>query len=579
MTDSIRRAKNGQVLALAVVVLITGNFFRATPSHALTVGRAWAKTEELSAPGIIQFGVPRMDADSTGRPLLIASARLGTTVGIDWSFSHWRDSAWAEPILGQVKAGLIPEPVVSIPRQADIVWITTDPLSGYGRLLLSRFGGGSLAVPETTLADLSAAREYSAAISNARRWTASAEQPVNQKQVHVRVAYSDTPHVWHEVEPRGWYEWTGCNIVPLSDSTAMLAHAGDFGLRVAVLRGDQWTDSAVVDPRGNGRAIHPRLRLRPSGGVWLVWSDVLGLQIASNHTGTWVWKDSVKAVHPPGETFLSGWLDASRDTEERPILAWGDFGYGYTGRSIGCAAFPNDSGWDAGEEIPGSGNQFTSPKVARDVNGDGWFAWDLLRQPGVFYTHTYVKATVGIPAVRGRPTGRTVNWTISEPAPKSWWAVLRAEGNGPLVPLARVQAGSGTSMTYVDATGAPSSRLRYAIRRESVDKRYEWTGGAATWWAEGRALTVRFSAGNPVTNGVVRYSIAGAVQGGLDVRIYDLAGREVWRMNPTASGTGEDSLMLRTADAPTPLRPGLYLMRVTDDSGVSAPAAKLVILR
>jgi len=156
--------------------------------------------------------------------------------------------------------------------------------------------------------------------------------------------------------------------------------------------------------------------------------------------------------------------------------------------------------------------------------------------------------------------------------------VLRAEGIGPFVPIARVQAGSGTGMLYVDATGAPSSRLRYAIRRESVDKRYEWTGTERIWWAEGRAITVRISAANPVTNGVLRFAISGAVQGALDVRLYDLAGREVWRVKPTATGTGEDSLTLPLADAPAPLPPGLYLLRITDDAGVSAPTAKLVIL-
>ena len=571
-------ARISVTVALALVAIGPGKIFQVGPVWALPPGRAWAKTEELSAPGVLQFGVPRMDSDSAGRPLLIAAASTSATV--DWSFSAWGDSGWQYPRFGRVRSGVIPEPVVSLIGGTHVVWVGVDPLAGWGHVLLSTFSGDSLAPPDTTLRKVGVGgSEYSAAVSDSRRWTAQVDGVVNQKIVWVRAAYSDTPQVWHEVEPHGRYEWTGCSLAPVSDSVALLAHAGDYGLWVARLEGARWTDSVLVDPRGNGRAIHPRFRLRPSGGLWLVWSDVLMLRVASNHSGTWVWTDSVTAAHPPGETFFSGWLNASQDGEERPILAWGDFGYGYTSRSVGCAAFPNDSGWDAGDEIPGSANQFTTPKVARDLNGDGWFAWDRLRLPGVFYTHTYVRATVGLPKVSGRTTGRTVSWTISEPAPKSWWAVLRAQGNGSLVPIARVQAGNTTQMTYVDATPATSSRLRYAIRRESVDQRYEWTGGSTLWWAEGRALTVRFPGGNPVMGGMVELAIAGAVQGGMDVRMYDLAGREVWQTQRTAGGTGEDTLTLRLSDAPTLLRPGLYLVRVTDDSGVSSAAAKVVVLR
>jgi hypothetical protein len=303
------------------------------------------------------------------------------------------------------------------------------------------------------------------------------------------------------------------------------------------------------------------------------------LFVASNRTGSWVVEDSTWDARPPSETSSPAWLDVSRDDDERPIIAWGDFGYYFTYRDVGCAAFPNETGWDLADEIPGSEQIYTTPRVVRDLNGDGWFSWNRLRQAGLWYTHTYVKATVGLPKVSGRATGRTVSWTISEPAPKSWWAVLRAEGNGPFEPIARVQAGNGMQMTYTDATSSATSRLRYAIRRESVDRRYEWTGGETLWWAEGRAITVRFPGGNPVSNGIVQMAISGAVQGGMDVRIYDLAGREVWRTWRTAGGTGEDSLTLRLADAPAPLRPGLYLLRVTDDSGVSAPAAKIVVLR
>jgi hypothetical protein len=290
-------------------------------------------------------------------------------------------------------------------------------------------------------------------------------------------------------------------------------------------------------------------------------------------------EDSTWNVRPVGETAAPAWLDASRDDEERPILAWGDFGYYFTYRDVGCAAFPTDSGWDLAVEIPGSEQIYTTPRVVRDLNGDGWFSWNRLRQQGLWYTHTYVKATVGLPTVSGSESSRTLSWLISEPAPKSWWAVLRAEGAGPLAPIARVQAGAGTSMSYTDATPAGSNRLRYAIRRESVDKRYEWTGGARIWFPEPRRIKVWLPAGNPVRDGMLRLAVSGAAQGTLDVRIYDLMGREVWRVRPTAGGTGEDTLALRLSDAPRALRPGLYLLRVEDVAGHTAETAKFVVLR
>jgi hypothetical protein len=64
-----------------------------------------------------------------------------------------------------------------------------------------------------------------------------------------------------------------------------------------------------------------------------------------------------------------------------------------------------------------------------------------------------------------------------------------------------------------------------------------------------------------------------------DVRIYDLMGREVWRVRPTAGGSGEDTLALRHSDAPTALRPGLYLLRVEDVAGHTAETAEFVVLR
>src|SRR5207245_5319755 len=101
---------------------------------------------------------------------------------------------------------------------------------------------------------------------------------------------------------------------------------------------------------------HPRLRFRPSGGLWLLWTEGLRVHVSSYRDGQWSRGDSLICAHRPGETYWSAWCDASRDTAERPVLVWSDLGVGLTYREIACISFPTDSGWAPGEEIPGSEN-------------------------------------------------------------------------------------------------------------------------------------------------------------------------------------------------------------------------------
>ncbi|MGH7730920.1 MAG: T9SS type A sorting domain-containing protein, partial [Candidatus Eiseniibacteriota bacterium] len=288
-------------------------------------------------------------------------------------------------------------------------------------------------------------------------------------------------------------------------------------------------------------------------------------------------------VHAPGETYWSAWSDISRGPHERPLLAWGDLGVGRTFRDIGCVAFPTDSGWTPGEEIPGSEGLFTTPMVTQDRNGDAWLVWDLLRQDLTRFTHTYVSATASPPTIIGAGRRRVVHWTLSEPAPESWWAVLRARGRGGFEEVARVRAGWERDLSWADDS-PPGGHLRYKIRRESVDTAYLWESEEAHWPPAHEDQRLRLAVPGPIRRQVggasaVALELAGAAAGPLDVALYDLQGRLVLRQRPEWGGTDQDAIRIDLGLAERPLTPGIYFIRVQDTAGRSSAPLKIVILK
>jgi hypothetical protein len=367
-------------------------------------------------------------------------------------------------------------------------------------------------------------------------------------------------------------------MAPLSDSAAILVHAGYSGLAWAIAEGDRWTQQGNLDPRSLV-AHTPRLRFRPSGGLWLLWTERPWVHVSEYRDGEWSRGDSLRCEHPDGGTYVSAWCEVSRDTAERPVLAWGDLGFGYTYRDVGCIAFPTDSGWMPGEEIPGSEDVFSTPYVARDRNGDVWAAWRLLRTAinTNRWTHTYVTATTSTPEVTGAGPQRVVSWTLSEPAPESWWAVLRARGRGGFEELARLQAGRGLEMSWSDPS-PPAGVLRYRIRRESVDARYRWESEEAVWPPKSaRPLMLTQASQSGLDSGGLE--LVGAEAGAVEVRVYDLQGRVVLRQSANASGSGRDTMRLDLRSGGEPLRMGIYFASVRDATGRTSDPVRLVVLR
>jgi len=241
---------------------------------------------------------------------------------------------------------------------------------------------------------------------------------------------------------------------------------------------------------------------------------------------------------------------------------------------------PTDSGFTVADNIAGSEDGI-APWVARDRNGDVWVAWQRFNSQPSLWTHTYTTATTSTPRILSNRRLRGISWTLSEPAPESWWAVLVSRDGGAYEQATRVRAGSSQNMSWID-TSPISGSLRYKVRRECLDARYVWEsqpgrwppGATAPWTVLPIELGIRLLAGSTTT-----LELTGVGEAPVEVELFDLQGRHVFSQRLTSSISGSDSIRFELDVPAQRLGAGVYFARAHDESGrVSAPA-KLVILR
>ncbi len=552
----------------------------AFPAAALPPGRSWAPTVRWEYPGVISTSGTRIETDAVGNPFLIVHARWNVAQFGTWNLFAWRDSGWVHTFDSGGVGGLdVPEMALSLTARQRMTWVTgTDDRDGARRMAIAELRPDSILPPDTAMVTTSQDTEWDGAVSARRRWVirSHTKPPFNRDQnpFKVSTAYSDTPGVWHELPDLGIDEYH-CAAAPLGDTTAMVVYTGKTGLAYCIAEGNRWVRHGILDSRPYV-PLHPRLRFRPSGGLWLLWTDRPWVHVSRYRDGQWDRGDSLRAIHPRGETYWSAWCDLTLDGAERPVLAWGDLGVGYTYRDVGVVAFPTDSGWTPGEEIPGSDNLFLTPLVARDRNGDVWANWRVRDFLTNRWTHTYVHATCSTPAIIGAGRNRVVTWTLSEPAPESWWAVLRARNDGLFEVVARVQAGVTPEMSWTD-TAPPAGVLRYRIRRESVDTRYQWESEEARWPStSSRPLRLARTDAAGLSG---ELELTGAAAGSLEVRLYDVQGRLVLKQHTVAGGSGRDAIRLDFGSVSPPLGAGIYFAAVRDATGNLAPPVRIVLLK
>jgi hypothetical protein len=532
--------------------------------------------DTLKLPGHT-FGIwPwRIETDELGRPLAFVEALGG--IGYDLYVIRWEDSTWRSvDHLGYGTKDV--RPVPSPEGSHYLVWagveeIMTDRRARY--LVMSEFVGHELSTPDTVTTIASGSLTYGAAASESRRWAAAGDYG------DLRLLYSDPSGVWTEVPVPGRGD-QGVAVGTVDDTTALVAWRDLLqGPGAGILSGSRWT-LAPAPPMTGLLDAGPLLQPRPSGGHWLSWAtigDFVGM--ASYRDGAWSPAESIFCAYRRPEAHRSQSLARmSRDDGEYPAVSWMAVS-SLTGLTSVCVCVPDESGFTVAENLAGS-EEGISPVVARDANQDVWVAWQA--PAGMGWTHTYTIATSTAPTLAGSESERSVTWTLSEPAPGSWWAVLRGRDGEPPEAVARVRAGESQAMGWTDASLATST-LHYRIRRECLDVQYQWLSDEVLWPVDvppspppGSRLQILLASSNPSST-AVRFQVLNAPAGPLDVQLYDLTGRLLVRARPDAGGTGQDTIQADLASATAPPTPGLYFLRVADASGRVAPSAKFVYLR
>jgi len=551
-------------------------FLLVPPAHALPPGRAWAAAAEMRFDGTSDYLYsPLLDRAPTGAPYLTMGVRWDTLPRHVWTSFTWRDSGWTVAAKSSERAGY-PQVLAVHPSPARLMGEVTywDIATRRFWLVLLGIRPGAIGPVDTVLQTTSTAAECAFASHGSRRWAVRSEQPLSAVHV-IRTFYSDTAHVWREVEQLG-NDDDHCTVAPLGDTTAMVVYAGGSGLEYAHLDGTRWVERGNLDPRPFV-AANPRLRVRPSGGLWLIWADYGWVHISTYRNGVWSRGDSLRCVPNAGERFRPIFLDAEVDTVEYPVFAWTNSGYGDTWRDVTAIAIPGADGWHGAEEVPESQQSgWIRPTVTRDLNGDTWVAWRRARFGTNHWSHTYCSATCPAPSVTPSGDGTRVTWTLSSRAPASRWSVWRAEGAGAFDSLGTVRAGEDSLLAFDDSTAGPARTWRYRIRRESVDIRYRWESEVAKHWRPDTRAPIGLTLTNPTGGSRLTFRLTGAA-GLLWARLYDLQGRVVLAERLGASGTGDDSYTLDLG-ASGARRPGIYFLRVSDGTRRTTRTARVAVI-
>ena len=550
----------------------------------MTPGRAWTGTEKLSLTTHSYLVSDLLDTDAAGIPVMIGGGYGGigqSAYGFAWSDSGWT-VRWRFP-----HGTAYIRSAGTRPGQKHLIWAGIEAGFGdYGLLkpLLMARVDDRLVVHYDTVTYIEQSRyPYAGAVSLTRRWAVVSDQAtVPPFYLDLRLLYSDTVESWKEVEVAGFGR-EGVAVAPLDDTTALVVWAGGTSaepdgsferMRWGVLRGDKWFPSAERVDDGLLDAA-PMLRPRPSGGYWLGWvTHDRHLIFRTFRDGAWAVRDTLDCAYRTGDPYSSQSIDISRDGGEYPAASWMAWNNRRGGWTI-CASVPTDSGLGVADHLEGTEDGL-GPTVARDVNGDVWIAWWKMWD-GIFWRHTYTTATSGAPRVSGAGKHRLVSWTLSEPAPETWWAVLRARGDGEFEVAARVRAGPGEGMSWTD-TSPPAGVLRYRIRRECVDRRYEWLSADSRWPVRShKPLQLRVLQ-HPAEGRAV-FEVADAQPGALIVQLFDLQGRVILSQQLDWAAADPHMYSVELPGGPGRMAPGVYFLRVTDATGQASPVVKLVLLR
>lgn len=544
----------------------------ATDVFAMAPGRTWAPIDTLRLSHA--YIVPdRFEPIRHGRIELLGNGYYGAGGRREYGF-EWADSAWSVRWSLGAESYWVRPTLTPIDHQM-LVWKTTTPLDSafhqFSQLVTADVFGDSVTAPDTVARVDAASLVYMGAAWGRRRWVVT--QDGQGLPLPIRIYRSDSAFQWTQMRVADLSGRHGVVMAPLdSGSVLVVTSESDERLRWGVLRDTTWTAEPV--PLAEYGPHNPSIIRQSASRLRVAWSsydDFLRSRVYEN--GAWGEPDTIRAILPDSIQHLFYQAELSREESDHPALAW--YGYKIHGDVAWYVwvAFPSDTGFGLGEKLPGSWGGI-NPTCLVDENEDVWVAW-WREYDGMYWTHSYCAAAASPPTIDtegGRPRLR---WSLSASAPSSWWAVMRGIDGGPPEPVARVRAGPAVTMTWTDSTAPARGTLRYSIRRECRDVRYQVASAEAEWRPSGPSIGLTISSENPAGTSV-RFELSGASAGKVEVLLYDPLGRLLASRTESASGSGVDRFELPLTGR---IRPGLYLLRARGADGRLTRSAKVVVIR
>jgi hypothetical protein len=214
------------------------------------------------------------------------------------------------------------------------------------------------------------------------------------------------------------------------------------------------------------------------------------------------------------------------------------------------------------------------PAILRDRFGDVWVALAYegpFGNEGMDWNHTYTSVTSTAPVVTRHWKATILHWRLSGPAPGSHWTVQRAHGRGDFEDVTSVSPSGGeVLLSWVDED-PPRGHLRYRVRRECEDVRYQWLSPESRWPRRGRGPSLLILPSEPIHTNV---QIIDAAPGPLRLQVFDIQGRAV-RDVPGAA----DGLPVSMTVVHGDLNAGVYFLRAIDQLGDATNVLRIVVLR
>jgi hypothetical protein len=447
----------------------------------------------------------------------------------------------------------VPMPSSRDENKCDLVWADADE--------------SGLIAPDTLDQVWGGLSEYAAATTSKRRWAAASDY--TDLRFFVKEGSSTTE--WEVPDQAD----QGLAIAALTDTTALVIWASfDFGFRWAIA-GDQWYPGGPV-PDTYWMSERPRLRRRPSGGLWLTWGggdSPLMRNFDQGVFGPYREIDQTFEDEDPTAYWCQS-VEASRDDREWPSLVWTRYSRFGKATEV-CAAIPDENGNYDGMVIPNSVDGGLA-SILRDRYGDVWLGWFVFSD-AMYWTHSYTAAEALQPVIERSSHEARLTWAITERSPGSHWTILRSTNGASWDSLGAVSSAQDSILAWTDASVAPESIYRYQVRRDCLDSRHvQWSPVADSPSIALPPFALRVDS-RASSGGRLRLTIRGAPRGSVRIQLFDIAGRLVGSglVENQGGPYDEQPAVLELGHV---VARGIYFARALDVTGRISPTERVVML-